>query len=386
MPTVLTVDDSKTMRTIIKKHLSKLNVTVFEAGDGNECVVFCKSNKPDLIIMDVNMPNMNGKDCVLKLKSMPDTNKIPIIMLTTESEKTLVMTMIKAGIQGFILKPFKSADFYNNINKVLKLWEGGWTEDKMNDYVSSQRPQDPAAALILEDKPRIVEQIKVLAQEKFEILEATTIEEAERWMNERVFDLIFISLPLVSEPSVFATQIKKNEKQRDARIVGMCLKTEISSKYSELSSAYEKVLGKPFSDEDVQEVLKKPTGKAIITTMEKDFAIIKLNVMKVCQGTDRAPALTGEANKNYRMIKKKINELAEEGYTQVVLDLLSLETVDASDMEVLVLVHKAFVQMGMSIQFCLNESIYGENVTDRAYADENFKSKKTIEEGKAAFA
>jgi two-component system, chemotaxis family, chemotaxis protein CheY len=104
---VLLVDDSKTMRNIQKKVLAAMNVAeFFEAGDGLEALSAIQATPGgfNLILIDWNMPNMDGHTLVGRIREKDKTT--PLIMCTTEAEKTRVVEAIKAGVNNYIIKPF----------------------------------------------------------------------------------------------------------------------------------------------------------------------------------------------------------------------------------------------------------------------------------------
>ncbi len=102
---ILLVEDSKTMRNIEKSVLAQLGHTdVEEACDGQDALQKLKSFTPDLLLVDWNMPIMDGLTFV---KAFRQSNKsTPIIMVTTESEKARVVEAIKAGVNNYVVKPF----------------------------------------------------------------------------------------------------------------------------------------------------------------------------------------------------------------------------------------------------------------------------------------
>lgn len=102
---ILLVDDSKTMRSIQKSVLSQLGYTkIEEACDGQDALSKVGAFKPDLMLVDWNMPNMDGLTFVKKFREQG--NKAPIIMVTTEAEKSRVVEAIKAGVNNYVVKPF----------------------------------------------------------------------------------------------------------------------------------------------------------------------------------------------------------------------------------------------------------------------------------------
>lgn len=104
---ILLVDDSGTMRTIQKRMLQGLGLTdIIEAADGFQAVRMAVEQKPLLIFMDWNMPNMNGIEALKKLKASSLTYTIPVIMVTSESEKGHILEAVKAGAANYVVKPF----------------------------------------------------------------------------------------------------------------------------------------------------------------------------------------------------------------------------------------------------------------------------------------
>ena len=104
---ILLVDDSKTMRGIQKKVLAGLDpgAEFAEAGDGLEALTCIAAGGPyDLILIDWNMPNMDGITLVHKIREKD--KRTPLIMATTEAEKTRVMDAIRAGVNNYVVKPF----------------------------------------------------------------------------------------------------------------------------------------------------------------------------------------------------------------------------------------------------------------------------------------
>lgn len=118
---VLLVDDSRTMRNIQKKVLDTLGPMQYsEAGDGLEALTVIAANHEgfDLILVDWNMPNMDGRTLVAKVREKDKTT--PMIMVTTEAEKTRVIDAIKAGVNNYIIKPFTPDAFIERIRQTLE--------------------------------------------------------------------------------------------------------------------------------------------------------------------------------------------------------------------------------------------------------------------------
>jgi len=115
---ILLVDDSTTIRNIQRAVLAELGYTdVLGACDGQDALSKAPAFRPDLMLVDWNMPNMDGLTFV---KTWRLSNKItPIIMVTTEAEKSRVIEAIKAGVNNYVVKPFTSDLLSQRIQETL---------------------------------------------------------------------------------------------------------------------------------------------------------------------------------------------------------------------------------------------------------------------------
>jgi len=106
MTKVLVADDSSTMRKIILRSLQAVGVKdVAEAADGQEAIALFAPGKFDLVLTDWNMPGMNGLELLKAIRAQDTT--IPVIMVTTEAEKSRILEAIQAGVTDYLVKPFQ---------------------------------------------------------------------------------------------------------------------------------------------------------------------------------------------------------------------------------------------------------------------------------------
>jgi two-component system chemotaxis response regulator CheY len=106
--TVLVVDDSATARQQVRMVLSQAGYAVVEAFDGLDGAQKIEASTDiDCVICDVNMPRLNGLEMLHRVKSQPQHANLPIVMLTTEAQPSLIATAREAGAKGWIVKPFK---------------------------------------------------------------------------------------------------------------------------------------------------------------------------------------------------------------------------------------------------------------------------------------
>jgi two-component system chemotaxis response regulator CheY len=117
MPTkVLVADDSSTMRKIILRSLQAVGVPdAAEAGDGEEAIKMFGEGTYDLVLTDWNMPGKSGLEVIQEIRK--SNKEVPIIMVTTEAEKTRVMEAIQAGVSDYLVKPFTAETLRQKLEK-----------------------------------------------------------------------------------------------------------------------------------------------------------------------------------------------------------------------------------------------------------------------------
>lgn len=118
---ILTVDDSKTIRMIVKKAFKDFDCELFEAENGQLGLEAAAREKPNLIILDITMPVMTGVEMLEKLKADSALKNIPVIMLTAESGKDNVMNIVKMGVANYMVKPFKGEQLIERAKGVVNL-------------------------------------------------------------------------------------------------------------------------------------------------------------------------------------------------------------------------------------------------------------------------
>ncbi len=117
--TILTVDDAATMRKLIAFTLGGVGHKVVEAEDGPPALALLEKTPVDLIISDLNMPQMNGIELTRRIRMLPQCATTPILMVTTESESGTKTQAKQAGATGWIVKPFEPAQLLAVVGRVL---------------------------------------------------------------------------------------------------------------------------------------------------------------------------------------------------------------------------------------------------------------------------
>ncbi len=116
---IMTADDSASIRQMVTFTLEQAGYSVVEAVDGQDAVSKLESNKVDMLVTDLNMPNMDGIELIRQTREKPEYKFIPIIMLTTESQADMKQKGKQAGATGWIVKPFQPEQLVGVVKKVL---------------------------------------------------------------------------------------------------------------------------------------------------------------------------------------------------------------------------------------------------------------------------
>ncbi len=106
MKTCLIVDDSKIVRKVVRRIVEALNFNILEAENGREAVDHTRANTVDVIILDWNMPVMDGMECMKEIRADPSIHQPKIIFCTTENEFTKIQQAMMNGADEYVMKPF----------------------------------------------------------------------------------------------------------------------------------------------------------------------------------------------------------------------------------------------------------------------------------------
>ncbi|HSD95026.1 MAG TPA: response regulator [Syntrophales bacterium] len=133
---LLIVDDSNSMRTVVKKivGLTGLEVNqILEADDGRKALDVLGGNWVDVVILDINMPEMNGLELLQRMNEEALMKNIPVVMMTTEASEAHMKTAFELGAKGFIRKPFVPEELRKTLLAVLGFDEKGTYGEHQRD-------------------------------------------------------------------------------------------------------------------------------------------------------------------------------------------------------------------------------------------------------------
>lgn len=117
--TILAVDDSPSIRTAVRLALTEAGYQVTEAVDGMDGLAKARSATFDMILTDLNMPNLDGLGMIKEIRKLPSQTGVPIIFLTTESDEGIKSQAKAAGATGWLVKPFQAPQLVQIVKKVI---------------------------------------------------------------------------------------------------------------------------------------------------------------------------------------------------------------------------------------------------------------------------
>ncbi len=120
-PKILVVDDEPDLRSTVEYRLKFANCDVVSASNGHEGLAQAIAESPDLILLDTNMPEMNGHQMLKQLRSTEETKEIPVIMVTAISEAQDIAAASQYGISDYVTKPFNFAELMEKVQLALNI-------------------------------------------------------------------------------------------------------------------------------------------------------------------------------------------------------------------------------------------------------------------------
>lgn len=326
MPCVLTVDDSRAVRTIVAKQVKDLGFDVDEAEDGIQGLAKLQEMQFDLVLLDVTMPNMDGPTMLQKMRETG--NQTPVIMLTSESKRSIVAGTMKAGINDYILKPFKPEELRNKILTVLQGGGGGG-----DDIVATSSPGGAPAAgiperaaaprdggsrqfidvMVVDDMENVHKRLRGMLPQHLTMNAYTSAQSALAAARERVYRVIIVDteIPDVNS-SVLAGQIKV--LQPHAAFVALALRTVDDDGKALRDQGFGNVLYKPFTQDTVDDFLMQYFDN-------QDFLSNEDNLLRMTPFNGKPERLERYFSRLGQLFPEVLNKVAAACYEDVIIDL-----------------------------------------------------------------
>ena len=346
---ILTVDDSKSVRIIIKKVFKAYDTIILEAANGLEGLATANKEKPDLIILDVTMPVMDGIEMLTKLKSNNDLKQIPVLMLTAEAGRENVLKIAKIGIRDYIVKPFQADVIIEKAGRIIDL------KPKEEKQKRQKRIGDEATVLVVDDKPAIIKQItNGLKIKNWSVHGIASQGEAIDFCQKQIPDIIIISLLLPESTAINLFRLlRSNNKTKYTPIFGLVVKTDKEQIASAKETGFTTVITKPIDFPDLENRIIKAMNldtSELYYNFEEEFLIIKIP-----EGTTDAKIL--EINK-YR--NQKMGSAVDRGLNKIIFDIHEMDNFDTNIMKFLVESMNVCKELSISYNFVGNDKVNKE--------------------------
>lgn len=363
---ILTVDDSRTVHILVTKAFRDCGVEILKASNGVEGLSVASKEDPDLILLDVTMPVMDGVEMLTRLKGDPQLKQIPVVMLTAEGGREAVMKIAKMGIRDYIVKPFSEDKLLEKVGRIVDL----------NREVKSKTILDKLNILVVEDKPVIVEAIQTgLSHLSWDIVVAKDSPEGFEKFQDRDFDLVLVSLSLAGD-SGFELFKKLQQAKKRTPVIGMVVKTDSDRQHKAMQTGFDGLITKPL---DVVELEMRSCRIMGIDTSPRYFKFEK-NHMLVKIPPDPNPARISEIN---GFISDKVSDAVDSGYQVVVIDASELKGLDVNLIKLIIDIKNACRDMSLKTGIIGNEAIKRDE--NNFEETKSWKFHDTLEEALSEF-
>lgn len=241
---VLSVDDCLSIRRLLRRFLEPLGLEVIEAENGHDGIEAARREKPDLIILDMNMPLLDGRQTLAKIRDDPATKDIPVVMLTADAGEELVMSLIKAGITYYIVKPFDPDFLVGKVCQILNLSRADGRTEIIPQVAEKKIPTilvaDDNETILLAAKKFLAGIARVIATQ----CPFKAIQLASEYLPQAV--LLDLGVPNVDTTSEVFKIMVADPRFKGSRFVAMATATMRSEIEAARQAGFHDLLLKPF--------------------------------------------------------------------------------------------------------------------------------------------
>jgi two-component system cell cycle response regulator len=369
---ILTVDDSKTVRIIVRKAFKSFDCDVLEAQNGVEGLAMAAKQTPDIILLDITMPVMDGVEMLTKIKSDPSLKSIPVIMLTAEAGRENVMKIAKIGVRDYIVKPFKEDVLVNKVSRIIELRPAGDKEPRQ------KKIDDPIEIVVVEDKPAILDQIeKGFSDTNWIITGVSTTGEAIDFCQRRIPACIIVSLSLPEDAGITLYRIiRSNAKSKYLPIFGLSVKTEVEEQQRAQHAGFSTIITKPIDFDELESKIARAINlDSSGRYFELDDGVMTVKLPKKCHSS--AISELGV------YFKSKTSEAVDFGISNVIFDTQQLQGLDLEVVKLLLQSMRICQELSLKYAIAGNSKVIEESKKYEESKDWTFC--ETIESARESF-
>jgi two-component system, cell cycle response regulator len=323
MARILTVDDSKAIRSIVGKQVTELGFEVDEAEDGLMGLSKLEELTYDLVILDVTMPNLDGPGMLGKMREAG--NKTPVLMLTSESKRSIMVDVMKSGIEDYILKPFKPEELKAKVLKVLKLAgpvgppisaSGGGGDAHASSMPAGRT--DPTGKqfidiLVIDDMENVHKKLKTLVPPHVTVGSALSAAAALGACREKVFRVVFVDTDIPDVNSA-ALMNQLRTLQQHAAFLALALRSTNDLQKEMQALGFDDVVFKPFDKDSIDDFLIRYFN-------DQELVVAEDNVIKVGSFTGKEDRIEKYFSRVTKLLEEVIEKLAAACFDEAIVDI-----------------------------------------------------------------
>lgn len=324
MKKLLTVDDSRAVRSMVTKAVREAGYEVDEAEDGEQGLARLEEAQYDLILLDVTMPVLDGPGMLERMRARGD--KTPVLMLTSESKRSIVANVMQSGISDYILKPFKPEDLAAKINKVLGDPGGG-----ANVAAAPAPAAAPSSSgggggagarsiggrafidvLVVDDMENVHKKVRTILPQHISMAGVNSARAAVQAAQDKVFRVMMIDIDL---PDVAAASLVSQLRslQPHAGVIALGLRGS-DAKDRSVADGFDGVLHKPFDQAELDEVIQQYFDN-------QELVVRDDNVLSVAAFVGKDDRQERYFERVLGLVTKELDDIAAACFEEVVVDV-----------------------------------------------------------------
>jgi len=351
MARILTVDDSRSVRMIVVREVQSMGHEVDEAEDGEKGLEKLQAGSYDLVILDVTMPVLDGPGMLAKMRERG--NKTPVLMLTSESKRSIIAALMKSGISDYILKPFKPEELQAKIKKALHLTGDPSSEDAALAALPSASPASAGAVspaegklgvdiLVVDDMENVQKRLRQMVPENITMKGVLNAQTALTICRERVFRVILMDNDM---PDVNSTSLMRQIRVLQPRTVILAMFVRTNANVADLAkkSGFDGSILKPFDAGAVDDFIGQYFNTQELVTKDD-------NVLKISAFRGRENRMDAYFNDVTNTVTKISEDVAAACYAEVIVDINAVPAASDRFVRLILEMKSRVTKMGLELR------------------------------------
>lgn len=348
-PKLLVVDDSQTARAVVADAFKDFECDVLEAADGAEALRLAAREMPQVVLLDVTMPVLDGIGVLEQLKADRRLKELPVIMLTGQSSREAVVKIARLGVRDYLVKPFSEEVLRARVSQIVDLRPKGEPE------AVTKRLEDPIVLLLVDDKPAIHDLVRMgLGETGWQIQCCSTVAEALDFCGQTPPDGILASLNLPDGAAYSLLQsLRSGSTTRRVPVMALSVKNALADHTRALQGGFCDVVTKPLRFDE----LKVRVAKALRLDMSGKYFEPREGVLVLRLPFD---APFNSAEDVFAQLRDKTVAAVDAGLEKVVIDLEYAKAEDKNCMKLTLTSVRFCEELGLDYRITGPEGICAE--------------------------